>query len=130
MAFYRLEELRRVSDAVFCTIDALLLPTVPTVYTVEQVLADPIKLNSRLGIYTSFVNLLDLCALALPSSIREDGLPFGVTLIAPAGRDTYLASIGRAFHANAKLPLGALGIALPQLPDLPAAPVESDTTLR
>jgi allophanate hydrolase len=130
LAFYRLEELRRASDAVFCTIDALLLPTAPTVYTVEQVLADPIRLNNRLGIYTNFVNLLDLCALALPSSMRDDGLPFGVTFIAPAGRDTYLASIGRAFHANSKLPLGALGITLPQLPDLPAAPVEGETALR
>jgi allophanate hydrolase len=130
LAFYRLEELRRVSDAAFCTIDALLLPTIPTVYTVEQVLADPIRLNSRLGIYTNFVNLLDLCALALPSSIRDDGLPFGVTFIAPAGHDTYLASIGRAFHANAKLPLGALGTELPELPELPAAPVEIETALR
>ena len=49
-------------------IDALLLPTVPTVYTVEQVLADPIGLNSRLGTYTNFVNLLDLCGLAVPAS--------------------------------------------------------------
>ena len=63
-AFYQLEELRRVRDAVFRTIDALLLPTAPTVYTVEQVLADPIQLNSRLGTYTNFVNLLDLCGLA------------------------------------------------------------------
>ena len=64
-AFYELEELRRVRDAVFQTIDALLLPTAPTVYTVEQVLADPIQLNSRLGTYTNFVNLLDLCGLAV-----------------------------------------------------------------
>ena len=69
-AFYELEELRRVRDAVFQTIDALLLPTAPTVYTVEQVLADPIQLNSRLGTYTNFVNLLDLCGLAVPASMR------------------------------------------------------------
>ena len=64
-AFYKLEELRRVRDHVFRQIDALLVPTVPTVYTVDQVLADPIQLNSRLGTYTNFVNLLDLCALAV-----------------------------------------------------------------
>ena len=126
LALYRLEEMRRASEAVFRTVDALLLPTIPTVYTVERVLADPIKLNNGLGIYTNFVNLLDLCALALPSSMRDDGLPFGVTFIAPAGRDTYLASIGRAFHANSKLPLGALGIALPQLD----SPAKGETALR
>ena len=59
------------------SIDALALPTVPTVYTVAQVLADPIGLNSRLGTYTNFVNLLDLCALAVPASMRADGTPFG-----------------------------------------------------
>ncbi len=114
-AFYELEELRRVRDHVFHSIDAMALPTVPTVYTVEQVLADPIALNSRLGTYTNFVNLLDLCALAVPAAMRADGKPFGVTLIAPAGCDAALASIGRAFHADTALPLGATGAAQPPL---------------
>jgi allophanate hydrolase len=114
-AFYELEELRRVRDHVFGAIDAMALPTVPTVYTVEQVLADPIALNSRLGTYTNFVNLLDLCALSVPASMRADGAPFGVTLIAPAGCDAALASIGRAFHADTALPLGATGSAQPPL---------------
>src|SRR5262249_39881194 len=68
-AFYQLEELRRVRDHAFRSIDAMALPTVPTVYTVEQVFADPITLNSRLGTYTNFVNLLDLCALAVPAAM-------------------------------------------------------------
>ena len=105
-AFYRLEELRRVRDHVFRQIDALVLPTMPTVYTVEQVLADPIQLNSRLGTYTNFVNLLDLCGLALPAAMRADGAPFGVTLLAPAGGDATLASIGarvpRRYRAAAR----------------------------
>ncbi len=79
-AFYRLEELQRVREHVFRSIDVLLLPTAPTVYTVEQVLANPIELNSRLGTYTNFVNLLDLCGLALPAAMRPDGAPSGVTL--------------------------------------------------
>ena len=87
----------------------LLVPTMPTVYTVEQVLADPIQLNSRLGTYTNFVNLLDLCGLALPASLRADGIPFGVTLLAPGGSDALLASLGRVFHADTGLPLGATG---------------------
>src|SRR5262249_25670199 len=64
-AFYRLEELRRVRDHAFRTIDALVLPTVPTVYTIDEVLADPVGLNSRLGTYTNFLNPLDLCALSV-----------------------------------------------------------------
>jgi allophanate hydrolase len=107
-AFYQLEELRRVADHTFHSIDALVLPTAPTIYTVEQVLADPIQLNSRLGTYTNFVNLLDLCGLAVPASMREDGVPFGITLLAPAGADAALAAIGRHFHAATGLPLGAL----------------------
>jgi allophanate hydrolase len=114
-AFYRLEELRRMSEATFRLIDAMALPTVPTVYTVEQVLADPVALNSALGIYTNFVNLLDLCALAVPAAMRADGTPFGITLVAPAGEDAALASIGRAFHAATTLPLGATGAPQPAL---------------
>ncbi len=92
-AFYKLEDLRRVRDHIFRDIDALVLPTMPTAYTVEQVLADPIQLNSRLGTYTNFVNLLELCGLALPASMRPDGTPSGVTLLAPGGRDA-LAGLG------------------------------------
>lgn len=117
-AFYKLEELRRVREHVFGGIDALVLPTMPTVYTVDQVLADPIQLNSRLGTYTNFVNLLDLCGLAVPASMRTDGAPSGITLLAPGGRDAVLASIGRAFHADTGLPLGATGRAQPPLAEV------------
>jgi allophanate hydrolase len=107
-AFYRLEELRRAAEHTFHRIDLLALPTAPTVYTVDQVLADPIQLNSRLGTYTNFVNLLDLCGLALPAALHGQR-PFGITLLAPGGSDALLASLGRAFHADTALPLGALG---------------------
>jgi allophanate hydrolase len=125
-AFYRLEGLRRMRDHVFRSIDALLLPTVPTVYTIDEVLADPIQLNSRLGTYTNFVNLLDLCGLALPAAMHADGTPFGVTLLAPAGYDAMLASVGRVFHAATGLPLGALGCAQPPLAALPVAPAPGE----
>jgi allophanate hydrolase len=117
-AFYKLEELRRVRDHIFRGIDALVLPTMPTVYTIEQVSADPIGLNSRLGTYTNFVNLLDLCGLAVPASMRSDGAPAGVTLLAPAGHDATLASIGRVFHADTGLPLGATGQPQPPLANI------------
>jgi allophanate hydrolase len=128
-AFYKLEALRRVADVAFREIDMLALPTAPTAYTVKQVLADPIQLNSRLGSYTNFVNLLDLCGLALPASMTENGVPFGITLLAPGGADGRLAEVGRVFHADTGLPLGALGA--PQLPltPMPHAPATGEVAL-
>lgn len=120
-ALYRLQGLRKTAERTFANIDALVLPTAPTVYTTAQVLANPIELNSRLGTYTNFVNLLDLCGLALPASMRADGVPFGITLLAPAGCDALLASIGRVFHANTRLGLGAKDFAQPALAPLPAS---------
>ena len=128
-AFYKLAHLRRVSEQTFATIDALALATLPTIYTVEQVQADPIALNSRLGTYTNFVNLLDLCGLAVPASMRADGAPFGVTLLAPAGNDAFLAGIGRVFHADTALPLGATNEAHPRLTDLPATPNKGEIAI-
>ena len=86
-SLYRLQALRRVAERAFANFDAMVLPTAPTAYSTAQVLANPIELNSRLGTYTNFVNLLDLCGLALPAAMRADGIPFGITLLAPAGHD-------------------------------------------
>ena len=128
-AFYQLEQLRGVRDHTFRAIDAMLLPTAPTIYTVEQVLADPIGLNSRLGTYTNFVNLLDMCGLAVPASMRPDGIPFGVTLLAPAGEEAALAAIGREFHHASGLLLGALKKPQPPLAPTPAAPAEAEVAI-
>jgi allophanate hydrolase len=113
-AFYRLEVLRRAAEHTFRQVAVLALPTAPSLYTVDQVLADPIQLNSRLGTYTNFVNLLDLCGLAVPAALHGTR-PFGITLLAPGGCDALLASIGRVFHADTALPLGALGRPQPAL---------------
>ena len=118
-ALYRLQGLRSVAGRAFAAIDALVLPTAPTVYSTAQVLANPIELNSRLGTYTNFVNLLDLCGLALPAAMRSDDIPFGITLLAPAGKDAQLASIGRVFHADTRLPMGARSLPQPPLAALP-----------
>jgi allophanate hydrolase len=118
-ALYRLQGIRKLAERTFAEIDAMLLPTAPTAYTTAEVLANPIELNSRLGAYTNFVNLLDMCALALPSAMRGDGIPFGITLLAPAGRDAALASIGRVFHADTGLTVGAKGVVQPPLAALP-----------
>ena len=119
-ALYRLQGLRAVAERAFADIDALVLPTAPTVYSTAQVLANPIELNSRLGTYTNFVNLLDLCGLALPAAIRSDDIPFGITLLARAGHDAQLASIGRVFHADTGLPMGARNLPQSPLPAIPA----------
>ena len=119
-ALYLLQALRKIAERAFAGIDALVLPTAPTVYSTAQVLANPVELNSRLGTYTNFVNLLDLCGLALPAAIRSDGIPFGITLLAPAGNDAQLASVGRVFHVDTKLTMGANGLSQPPLASLPA----------
>jgi allophanate hydrolase len=115
-AFYQLQRTRRIVERTFEEVDALALPTAPSLCNVEQVLADPIGLNSRLGTYTNFVNLLDLCGLAVPAALHGGSsgdsralTPFGITLLAPGGQDGLLAAIGRQFHADAALPMGALG---------------------
>jgi allophanate hydrolase len=120
-ALYRLQSLRKIAERAFANMDAIVLPTAPTAYSTAQVLANPIELNSRLGTYTNFVNLLDLCGLALPAAIRSDDIPFGITLLAPAGNDALLASIGRAFHADTRLKMGAKGLTQPPLAPLRAS---------
>jgi allophanate hydrolase len=94
---YALGELRQRAASVFAGVDGLLLPTAPTHYTIEEVLANPVELNSRLGTYTNFVNLLDLSALAVPAGRKRSGLPFGITFMAPAFHDARLIEIARRF---------------------------------
>ncbi len=112
-AFYRLAELARTAEDEWSKMDVLLLPTAPTIYRIEDVLADPVRLNSNLGIYTNFVNLMDLSALAVPAGFRPDGLPFGVTLIARAFEDAKLAVLGDRLHrALPGATMGASGMPL------------------
>ena len=99
-AFYRLAERKRQTSRVWSEFDVMLVPTAPRLYTVAEVEADPIRLNSRLGTYTNFVNLLDLCAIATPSGVRGDGLPSSVTLIGPSGADGFIAGVAAGFHGR------------------------------
>lgn len=97
-AFYKLAALTRRAEAEWAKMDVMLLPTAGTIYKIADVLADPIALNSNLGTYTNFVNLMDLSALAIPAGFRSNGLPFGVTLIGRAYDDGQLATLGDALH--------------------------------
>ena len=123
---YKLSDLRREAEALWKSIDVLVVPTFPRPRTVADLDADPVGPNSELGTYTNFVNLLDLCALAVPARFRGDGFPAGVTLIAPRGHDGLLAAIGSRLHRAANVPIGATGMALPPAPMPPttAAPGE------
>jgi allophanate hydrolase len=93
-AMYRLEELRLLADRQLEDVDVLLLPTTGTIYTHEQLAKDPVQLNTNLGYYTNFVNLLDMAALAIPAGFRSNGLPFGVTLMGRKFTDAALTRLG------------------------------------
>jgi allophanate hydrolase len=108
-AQYALAGLKREADAMLASVDALLVPTAPTHYRITELEADPVRLNSHMGKYTNFVNLLNWCALALPAGFRTDGLPFGITLIGPAWTDLALAAYGKKWQATTLLPRGATG---------------------
>ncbi len=111
---HRLAALRQATERAWREIDVLVVPTAGTIYRIAEIEADPLGLNENLGRYTSFANLLDLSALAVPNGFQRNGLPTGVTLLAPAFHDGLLAALGAAFHASAGLPLGATGAALPR----------------
>ncbi len=115
----KLEALKKRAARLWHRADVLVVPTAPTIYTIKEVLADPFLTNRRLGHYTNFVNLLDLAACAVPGSMRPDGLPCGITLIAPAGADLMLADLAQRFHQLIGLRLGALDDVLP--PPVPIA---------
>ena len=93
--FYRLQELKLLTDTIWQQIDVLITPTTGTIYPIAAVESSPVELNSRLGYYTNFMNLLDLSAIALPGGFRANGLPFGITLCAPAFSDQTLIALAR-----------------------------------
>jgi len=126
-AQYQLAELKRQSEQLMCQVDALLLPTTPGIYTRAAVNADPITLNSQLGTWTNFVNLLDMCALALPGGFREDGLPGGITLIGDAWQDHALAEFGRRWQRHHPWQAGATGQMLAQPDSVAANDDQADT---
>jgi allophanate hydrolase len=106
---YRLKALERAAAREWEKIDAMLLPTCPTTYRVAEMEANPIELNANLGLYTNFANLLDCCAVAVPAGRRRDGLPLGVSLIAPAFADDALAVLADRLHRATGETAGATG---------------------
>ncbi len=107
-AEYRRADLAREIQTLMQSVDALMVPTSPRLPTIAEVEADPVRVNSQLGTWTNFVNLADCSALALPAGLRDDGLPFGITLIGPAWQDAALAEFGRRWQRTKPWKRGAL----------------------
>ena len=103
-AEYRLMDLRRAAAKQWGTMDLLVLPTTGTIYTHDQVASDPVKMNTHLGYYTNFVNLMDLAAVAAPAGFRSNGLPFGISFIGPSFSDEALLAVAHRY-LGAKSPL-------------------------
>ncbi len=105
-ALYRVRELEAQTRSVWSLFDVLMVPTAPGLPTLAEVAAEPVVRNSELGTYTNFVNLLGLSAVALPFGFTPEGLPFGVTFIAPGGYDWALAGLAAQWQQHLQLPLG------------------------
>jgi allophanate hydrolase len=106
---YRLQALRRATEPEWQKMDVLVLPTTPTTYMISEIEQEPISLNSRLGYYTNFTNLLDLAAVAVPAGFRVDGLPLGITVFGPAHSDAALARVAARFRGAGPATFGKTG---------------------
>lgn len=129
-AFYLLQDFKKQADAIMSLFDFILTPTAGTLYTLKEVEAEPIKLNSNLGYYTNFMNLLDCAAVAAPAGFLDNGQPFGVTLFAQAFKDKSLLNFARHFHESQDLMLGATSESLPKTPKEPMPAYDDPTTVR
>jgi allophanate hydrolase len=112
-AQYRLREYQRMTQDMFSQYDLLMTPTAGTIHRIRDVEADPVNLNNQLGYYTNFMNLLDLCAVAVPAGFQADGLPFGVTLCASSGSDYYLLQVADRLQ-RARTEYSGVGQQLPK----------------
>lgn len=106
---YRRATLQQRAAAILDDVDVLLTPTAGRHFSIAEVMAEPIARNTELGYYTNFMNLLDLCAVAVPAAMTRDGRPFGMTLAAPAFHDEALLALAQRWLEALDMPLGAAG---------------------
>lgn len=111
-AQYKLKALQRKAVAVWNDVHLIVTPTAGTIYKIDEVNAEPVICNSNLGYYTNFMNLLDLSATAIPTGFQSNGLPFGITVCAPAFNDEALLTLATAMQGDADKTLGATGFSL------------------
>jgi len=102
-------------------VDCVITPTAGTIFTRAELLAEPVARNTDLGYYTNFMNLLDYAAVAVPAGFRPDGLPFGVTLFAPAHQDVPLLHLAEQWQLADPAPIGAVETMPPPVETVPAA---------
>jgi allophanate hydrolase len=107
VAQQRLRELSRHVEGLWGDIDVFVVPTTPTSYTLSELAADPVLPNTRLGTYTNFTNLLDLCGLAVPTGFKSERQAVGVTLLGPAFADRALWALGERLHQSYSPSVGA-----------------------
>lgn len=105
--YYNFRQLSSAAYTELRKVDALMVPTAGTIYKIKEVEADPVVLNTNMGYYTYFANLLQLSALAVPVTFRDDGLPFGVCFLAGPQEDTALISLGNRFQVATGQIMGA-----------------------
>jgi allophanate hydrolase len=110
-AQYRMQELRRTVREQLQGIDVLVTPTVPRPIRVDEMLAEPLLRNSEVGYYAYGIGPLDLCALAVPTALRPDGLPFGISLVGRAGEDGRLHALGQRLQDRVGLRPGVEALA-------------------
>jgi allophanate hydrolase len=96
------ERLRAVAMAALDGVDALVVPTAPMHPRIEEVAADPVGVNSRMGTYTNFCNLFDLCGVAVPAGTAGEA-QFGITVLARAFEDAVALDIA-ALASNDQAP--------------------------
>ncbi len=126
---YRLADLKRAAEPVLAGVDLLCVPTIPTFYSVADLAEDPVTPNSRLGTYTNFVNLMDLCGIAVPTAPRTDGRPGSVTFLARAGQDGLVASLADRLQRDCAPTLGATGVSLPNTEPAAPAPLAEELVI-
>ncbi|KAJ6030275.1 uncharacterized protein N7446_000663 [Penicillium canescens] len=112
---YKRQDLSHEIEQIFGQYDALLVPTAPTFPTMQDLIDEPVAANSQLGRYTNFVNFLDWSALAIPAGWREDGLPFGITLIGGTWEEPRLLKLARRWMSDGPRLLGATGVEYQEL---------------
>lgn len=106
-AQYKLQALQQLADQQLAGVDAVATPTIGTIYKIADVEQNPIQLNSNLGYYTNFMNLLDCAAVTVPSGFYKSGVGFGVTLFHKAFSDKKLLSIAAALQQHTKFDVGS-----------------------
>jgi len=122
---YALEKFRQETSDTWNVVDFLLLPTAPDIFRIAEVQSDPVALNSRLGLFTNFLNLLDLAAVAAPAGFRPDGLPFGITFVGQTFSDYSLLALAASYLRSLRPFLGGTRLSLPEMP-VAAQEIRSD----